>query len=67
MRTNMKGPAQVRFPGEDKRRKLKMKGIKKASDTIQKRLRKNLDSLLEEPEKVIPTRHEGGDFPRRDL
>ena len=63
----MKGPAQVRFPGEDKRRKLKMKGIKKASETIQKRLRKNLDSLLEEPEKVIPTRHEGGDFPRRDL
>ena len=51
----MKGPAQVRFPGEDKRRKLKMKGIKKASETIQKRLRKNLDSLLEEPEKVIPT------------
>ena len=62
----MKGPAQVRFPGEDKRRRLKMKGIKKASETIQKRLRKNLDGLLEEPEKIIPTRHEKGDFPRRD-
>ena len=62
----MKGPAQVRFPGEDKRRRLKMKGIKKASETIQKRLRTNLDGLLEEPEKVIPTRHEEGDFPRRD-
>ena len=62
----MKGPAQVRFPGEDKRRRLKMKGIKKASETIQKRLRKNLDGLLEEPERVIPTRHEDGDFPRRD-
>ena len=62
----MKGPAQVRFPGEDKRRRLKMKGIKKASETIQKRLRKNLDGLLEEPEKIIPTRHENGDFPRRD-
>ena len=43
-----------------------MKGIKKASETIQKRLRNNLDGLLEEPEKVIPTRHEDGDFPRRD-
>ena len=62
----MKGPAQVRFPCEDKRGRLKMKGIKKASETIQKRLRKNLDGLLEEPEKVIPTRHEEGDFPRRD-
>ena len=62
----MAGPAQVRFPGEDKRRKLKMRGIKKASETIQKRLRKNLDSLLEEPEKLIPTKHENGDFPRRD-
>ena len=62
----MKGPAQVRFPGEDKRRRLKMKGIKKASETIQKRLRKNLDGLLDEPEKIIPTRHENGDFPRRD-
>ena len=62
----MKGPAQVRFPGEDKRRRLKMKGIKKASETIQKRLRKNLDGLLDDPEKVIPTRHEEGDFPRRD-
>ncbi len=62
----MAGPAQVRFPGEDKRRKLKMRGIKKASETIQKRLRKNLDGLLDEPEKIIPTRHENGDFPRRD-
>ena len=35
------GPANVRFPGEDKRRKVKMRGIKKASDTIQKRLKAN--------------------------
>ena len=30
----MKGPAQVRFPGEDKRRRLKMKGIKKVATLI---------------------------------
>jgi len=63
----MAGPANVRFPGEDKRRKIKMRGIKKASDTIQKRLKANLMELLEEPEKLIPTRHEDGEFPRRDL
>ncbi len=62
----MAGPANVRFPGEDKRRKIKMRGIKKASDTIQKRLKANLLGLLEEPEKIIPTRHENGEFPRRD-
>ena len=63
----MAGPANVRFPGEDKRRKVKMRGIKKASDTIQKRLKANLSELLEEPEKIIPTRHENAEFPRRDL
>lgn len=62
----MAGPANVRFPGEDKRRKVKMRGIKKASDTIQKRLKANLSELLEEPEKIIPTRHENAEFPRRE-
>jgi hypothetical protein len=62
----MAGPAQVRFPGEDKRRKVKMRGIKKASDTIQRRLKSNLNELLDEPEKIIPTRHENGQFPRKD-
>lgn len=62
----MAGPGQVRFPGEDKRRKLRMKGIKKASDSIQKRLRKNLDALLDDPSSILPTRHPKGVFPRRD-
>ena len=62
----MAGPGQVRFPGQDKRRKLRMKGIKKASDAIQKRLRKNLDALLDDPSSILPTRHPNGVFPRRD-
>ena len=62
----MAGPGQVRFPGQDKRRKLRMKGIKKASDAIQKRLRKNLDTLLDDPSSILPTRHPKGVFPRRD-
>ena len=62
----MAGPGQVRFPGQDKRRKLRMKGIKKASDAIQKRLRKNLDALLDDPSSILPTRHPNSVFPRRD-
>ncbi len=50
----MAGPAQVEFPGKQKRR-LRMRGTKKASGSIQKKLRKNLNVLLEEPHSILPS------------
>ncbi len=47
------GPAQVEFPGGQKRR-LRMRGTKKASGSIQKKLRKNLTFLLEETHSILP-------------
>ena len=41
----MAGPAQVEFPGGQKRR-LRMRGTKKASGSIQKKLRKYLDAIF---------------------
>ena len=49
----MAGPAQVEFPGGQKRR-IRMRGTKKASGSIQKKLRRNLNVLLEEPHSILP-------------
>jgi len=50
-----KPPAEVQFPGDkNRRRKVRVRGIKQASKEIQKRLEGNLDSLLDDPECFIP-------------
>ncbi len=50
-----KPPAEVRFPGDKNRRKrLRVRGIKQASKEIQRRLEKNLDALLDNPEGFLP-------------
>jgi hypothetical protein len=50
-----KPPAEVRFPGDNNRRKrLRVRGIKQASKEIQKRLEKSLESLIEDPEGFLP-------------
>ena len=49
-------PAQVRFPGDKNRKqRVKVRGIKQASKEIQKRLERNLEKLLENPEVILPT------------
>ncbi len=62
----MAGPAQVKFPGDDKNRRVRMRGIKKASGSIQKRLQHNLERMLDEPDHVMPERAKEGIWPRRD-
>jgi len=50
-----KPPAEVRFPGDKNRRKrVRVRGIKRASKEIQRRLESNLDVLLDDPEAFIP-------------
>ena len=49
----MARPAQVEFPGK-KRQRMRMRGTKQANIDTQKRLRKNLDKLLEEGEALLP-------------
>ena len=50
-----KPPAEVRFPGDKNRRKrLRVRGIKQASKEIQRRLETNLDALLNNPEGFLP-------------
>jgi len=50
-----KPPAEVRFPGDKNRRKrLRVRGIKQASKEIQMRLEKSLDALLDNPEGFLP-------------
>ena len=50
-----KPPAEVRFPGDkNRRRRLRVRGIKQASKEIQRRLETNLDSLQEDPEVFLP-------------
>jgi hypothetical protein len=45
---NMAGPAEVSFPGDkNRRKKVRVRGIKQASKQIQERLEKDLDSLIE--------------------
>ena len=50
-----RAPAQVRFPGDKNRKqRVKVRGIKQASKEIQKRLARNLEALLENPEIILP-------------
>lgn len=50
----MAGPSKVEFPGQKKNQRMRMRGTKQASADAQKRLRKQLSGLLDEPEKVMP-------------
>tara|TARA_Y100001970_G_scaffold293768_1_gene443042 strand:+ start:72416 stop:74116 length:1701 start_codon:yes stop_codon:yes gene_type:complete len=60
-------PAEVRFPGDkNKRRKVRVRGIKKASKEIQQRLDRNLEALLENPEIFLPEINCELGKPRRD-
>ena len=50
-----KPPAEVRFPGDrNRRKKIRMRGIKQASKEIQGRLDRNLEELVEDPEVFLP-------------
>ena len=50
-----KPPAEVRFPGDrNRRKKIRMRGIKLASKEIQNRLDRNLEELMEDPEIFVP-------------
>jgi len=50
-----KPPAEVRFPGDrNRRKKIRMRGIKRASAEIQHRLRNNLEELMDDPEVFVP-------------
>ena len=50
-----KPPAEVSFPGSrNRRRKVRVRGIKKASKEIQRRLESNLETLLDDPECFVP-------------
>ncbi len=50
-----KPPAEVSFPGDkNRRKKVRMRGIKKASKEIQHRLDRNLEELMEDPEIFVP-------------
>lgn len=49
----MAGPSKVEFPGK-KQQRMRMRGTKQANSDTQKRLRKNLDRLLEEGEVLLP-------------
>ncbi len=50
-----KPPAEVSFPGDkNRRKKVRVRGIKQASKEIQKRLDKNLKDLLDNPEIFLP-------------
>ena len=49
----MPAPSKVEFPGK-KRQRMRMRGTKQANVETQKRMRKNLDRLLEEGESLLP-------------
>ena len=50
-----KPPAEVSFPGSrNRRRKVRVRGIKRASKEIQRRLESNLETLLDDPECFVP-------------
>ena len=55
MREMAKPPAEVSFPGDKNRRKrIRMRGIKRASPEIQHRLDRNLEELMDDPEIFVP-------------
>ncbi len=61
-------PAEVRFPGDkNRRKKVKVRGIKQASKQIQQRLEKDLDALLENPKIFLPEIEVELGRPRRDM
>ncbi len=63
-----KPPAEVSFPGDkNRRRKVRVRGIKKASKQIQQRLDRNLENLLENPEAFLPDIDCELGKPRRDM
>ena len=63
-----KPPAEVSFPGDkNRRRKVRVRGIKKASKQIQQRLDRNLENLLENPEAFLPDITYELGKPRRDM
>lgn len=50
-----KPPAEVSFPGSrNRRRKVRVRGIKQASKEIQRRLESNLETLLDDPVCFVP-------------
>jgi len=50
-----KPPAEVSFPGDrNRRKKIRMRGIKRASPEIQHRLDRNLEELMVDPEIFVP-------------
>ena len=50
-----KPPAEVSFPGDkNRRKKIRMRGIKQASKEIQHRLDRNLEELMDDPEIFVP-------------
>lgn len=60
-------PAEVSFPGDkNRRKKVRVRGIKKASKQIQARLDRNLETLLEDPEVFLPELRCELGKPRRD-
>ena len=61
------GPAEVSFPGDKNRKKrIRMRGIKKASKEIQQRLDRNLEALLDNPEIFLPEIRAELGRPRKD-
>ena len=63
-----RGPAEVSFPGDkNRRKKVRVRGIKQASKQIQERLEKDLDTLLEDPHVFIPKINVDLGRPRRDM
>ena len=63
-----RGPAEVSFPGDkNRRKKVKVRGIKKASKQIQQRLEKDLDALLENPHIFLPKINVDLGRSRRDM
>ena len=61
------GPAEVSFPGDKNRKKrIRMRGIKKASKEIQQRLDRNLEALLDDPEIFLPEIRAKLGKPRKD-
>jgi len=61
------GPAEVSFPGDKNRKKrIRMRGIKKALKEIQQRLDRNLEALLDDPEIFLPEIRAELGKPRKD-
>lgn len=61
-------PAEVSFPGDkNRKRKVRVRGIKKASKQIQQRIDRNLEALLDNPEIFVPDIECELGKPRKDM